>query len=424
MASPRKKDSERFRIYTSQRSGFEFGFQPITERPNAYWREAGKPVQDVNIQVSPNEFDQPPPSTQPLGGKDISGSARANSDFTNSNAQIQPTSLVTYITPGTIDSNTVLLLHMDGINGSTSFPDSEFIQKTVTANSGAIVSTTQSKFGGGSCFFNGSTSFLSTPDSNDWNFGAGDFTVDFWVYVNTLGVQQAYVAQDVTEILTKGWRLYIDTLDRLFLRFDNSGSPIANYRCTPTLSIGNFFHFAFVRSNTGAFIFVNGSSQAVTQLTAFGTKTMPDYAAPLTIGARVSVDNPQIITEPFNGYIDEVRVSSIARWVSGFTPPTSAYSDSSPTLPIATNQPLLIGGSGQNVTLSLNPQVVQGREAQACTIQCVGSNVTLLNGRGLTLNTPQYLMTSGSLLNLFYSATDNTWHETSRGQLFGDLGQF
>ena len=95
MATPPKKDSQRFRIYTSQRSGFEFGFQPITERPNAYWRESGKPVQDVNVQVSPNEFDSPPPSTQPLGGKDISGSARSNSDFSvDSNVYVTPPSSV------------------------------------------------------------------------------------------------------------------------------------------------------------------------------------------------------------------------------------------------------------------------------------------------------------------------------------------
>lgn len=103
MATPsKKKDSQRFRIYTSQRSGFEFGFQPLTERPNAYWRETGKPVQDVNIQVSPNEFDSPPPSTQPLGGKDISGSARQSSDFSvNSNAYLttpEATPVVYYLT--------------------------------------------------------------------------------------------------------------------------------------------------------------------------------------------------------------------------------------------------------------------------------------------------------------------------------------
>lgn len=89
MAKPRSRDSGRFRIYVSDRSGLEFGFQPITSYPNAYGRESGKPVQDNNVKVSPNEFDQPPPSKQPLGGEgDVSnGNVRANSNFdTSSNA--------------------------------------------------------------------------------------------------------------------------------------------------------------------------------------------------------------------------------------------------------------------------------------------------------------------------------------------------
>lgn len=92
MAKPRSKDSGRFRIYVSDRSGFEFGFIPITSRPNAYTRESGKPVQDLNERVSPTEFDQPPPSTKPLGGEgDISGDPRANSDFSvDSNVYLTP----------------------------------------------------------------------------------------------------------------------------------------------------------------------------------------------------------------------------------------------------------------------------------------------------------------------------------------------
>lgn len=82
MAKPRDKESGRFRIYVSDRSGFEFGFIPITSYPNAYTRESGKPVQDINIKVTPTEYDQPPPSNLPLGGQgDISSSdVRANSD--------------------------------------------------------------------------------------------------------------------------------------------------------------------------------------------------------------------------------------------------------------------------------------------------------------------------------------------------------
>lgn len=77
-----------------------------------------------------------------------------------------------------------------------------------------------------------------------------------------------------------------------------------------------------------------------------------------------------------------------------------------------------------NQAMAVNPQVTQGTQGQQITLQCVGSNVTLSNGSGLTLYTSRYLMGSGSLLNLFYSQTDNTWHETSRGNLNSDLGQF
>lgn len=93
MARRRERDSGIFRIYVSDRSGFEFGFIPITSRPNAYTRESGRPVQDVNITVAPTEFDTPPLSKEPLGGEgDVSNAAVApNSNFdTPSNAYVIP----------------------------------------------------------------------------------------------------------------------------------------------------------------------------------------------------------------------------------------------------------------------------------------------------------------------------------------------
>lgn len=92
MPSKRDKNSQRFRIYVSERSGFEFGFVPTTSLPNAYTREAGKPVQDVDILVAPTEFDTPPPSNQPLGGiGDISnGNVRQDSEFNDVDAFIVP----------------------------------------------------------------------------------------------------------------------------------------------------------------------------------------------------------------------------------------------------------------------------------------------------------------------------------------------
>src|SRR3990167_6006062 len=94
---PRKGD--RFRWWNSERSGFQFGFSPLTSPPNSYYREDGRPVRDNGVQVAPEEYDQPPPSTKPLGGPDIGSGARNNSDpSVDANVYIVPNLLsVQYI---------------------------------------------------------------------------------------------------------------------------------------------------------------------------------------------------------------------------------------------------------------------------------------------------------------------------------------
>lgn len=103
MAKPRSRDSGKYRIYVSDRSGFEFGFNGIGGIYPLN-REAGKPVQDVNTKVSPEEFDTPPPSKRPLGGEgEISnGNVRANSNFdTPSNVFINQSSVVVSVLSST-----------------------------------------------------------------------------------------------------------------------------------------------------------------------------------------------------------------------------------------------------------------------------------------------------------------------------------
>ena len=56
----------------------------------------------------------------------------------------------------------------------------EGVGKSVTAVGNAQISTTQSKFGGASGYFDGTGDGLTTPDTDDWHFGSGDFTIDFW----------------------------------------------------------------------------------------------------------------------------------------------------------------------------------------------------------------------------------------------------
>lgn len=80
MSERNTRKSDRFRWWNSDRSGFQFGFSPLTSPPNSYYREDGRPVSDKGVQVSPDEYDQPPPSNIPLGGSEIGSGARNNSD--------------------------------------------------------------------------------------------------------------------------------------------------------------------------------------------------------------------------------------------------------------------------------------------------------------------------------------------------------
>lgn len=79
MSENSTRKGDRFRWWNSDRSGFQFGFSPLTSPPNSYYREDGRPVRDNGILIAPEEYDQPPPSTKPLGGPDIGTGARTDS---------------------------------------------------------------------------------------------------------------------------------------------------------------------------------------------------------------------------------------------------------------------------------------------------------------------------------------------------------
>jgi hypothetical protein len=82
---------------------------------------------------------------------------------------------------GHIDTYTVLLLHGDGTDASTTITDSETTPKAVTAADDAQIDTAQLKYGSGSILFDGTGDYLTTADHADWYMADGKFTIDFWV---------------------------------------------------------------------------------------------------------------------------------------------------------------------------------------------------------------------------------------------------
>lgn len=222
-------------------------------------------------------------------------------------------------------SNTKILLHLNGTDGATSTIDSSVEAHTITFVANAQLDTAAKKFGTASLLLDGVGDYLYAPDSVDWNFGTGDFTIDFWFRTTDNTKYQGIITQGVNGVTTIDFS-YTNT-DKLSMSFVSATVGVGYYVTTNVVNIANntWYHIAFVRSGSTAYMFVDGVSQAVTENTAFGT--LPDCTGNLGIGCYIPTVGNFVY-----GQVDELRISkAIAQWTANFTPETSEYGSSPDT---------------------------------------------------------------------------------------------
>jgi hypothetical protein len=201
----------------------------------------------------------------------------------------------------------------------------------VTAYGSAQITTAQSKFGGASGLFHGSGDYLSTADSDDWTFGSGDFTIDFWVRFNALPSSGGWGDMIFTHYQdgnNQYWLMVYNsggTCQWVFMVWSGGSAPIIiQVNSSPNLATGTWYHVALVRTGNDWKIF-QGGTQCGTTVTS--SAAIPNYSGSLVIGryAGGGLD--------FNGWLDEFRISKgTARWTTSFTPPASAYAADGPTV--------------------------------------------------------------------------------------------
>jgi hypothetical protein len=176
----------------------------------------------------------------------------------------------------------------------------------------ASSSSTQSKFGGTSMYFNGS-SYIATANSGTlYQFGTSNWAVEAWVYPTSTATTQTI------------YQIYGTTNDNINLQFNgttlaffcdvratNQAALTATSTVLATLNTWN--HVLVTRdSATTVKLYVNG--QLGSTLTIASTTTFVDtqFAANPTIGAKTNT-----VTNYFTGYIDELRVT---KGVTRYTP--------------------------------------------------------------------------------------------------------
>lgn len=303
---------------------------------------------------------------------------------------------------GIIDSYTKLLLHMDGNEGGSVFTDSSPSAHTITANN-VTTSQTLPKLGNASGLFPGGSGYLTIPNSADFDFGAGDMTIDFWFKnIGNGGQYPTIIARGPSQaimpfvILAEGGAE--GTLN-LYMGINWAPISLGTYNAT-------WNHYAWVRASGVHKTYKNGELiSTYNNATAFA-----DATTDVSLGLWGS--------SYLNGRIDELRVSKgIARWTAPFTPDTRYYGSSDPVIAEAmvwkSEDGVLIGekgiqtfgdGEGRTVldgaTIRFNIDGVEKMQMDASGHLGIGTTAPL---RALDINEA-----SGNTLRLIYDDSDGS----------------
>ena len=205
-----------------------------------------------------------------------------------------------------------LLLHCDGTNGSTTFTDNSPSPKTVTPSGNTQITTTNPKFGTGAALFDGSGDHMAISHNTAFNFGTGDFTIEFWArWTSKANFQVAYTMGSAAGSVR------IQTGDGNGLMTVTVGGGVTTTESGAQPDAGVWYHYAFTRASGTMRIFRDGVQRASNTNAGSISQTATIYIGSTGTGSS------------FNGRLDEVRVTAgIARYTSNFTPPTEAFPDS------------------------------------------------------------------------------------------------
>lgn len=195
------------------------------------------------------------------------------------------------------------------------------VAATFTDVGNAARSSTQAKFGTYSYVFDGSGDETYTSNKNYMEFITGDFTLECFMRADTLHQGVLMCQQDSNS----GWCFFVNSDGKIhFQQINTSGGFIAFSGYASKWTTNTWHHIAFVREGTGVATYIDGSRDYNSTSSARPTATTGDCR----IGNGKVFESGGFNSGDlcFDGYIDEVRISNIARYTgSSYTVPTSAF---------------------------------------------------------------------------------------------------
>lgn len=211
-------------------------------------------------------------------------------------------------------ANVVSLLHFD--NG---FTDQK--GKVWTSVGTSVISTEQSVFGGASLKSTTAAGVVRTQHSDDFDFGSGDFTIEFWLRPTLVNSWSTYIDKRASGAVFSPFLIQRDTnygVIRFMASFVAGTWGVLISAQHPTINAWS--HVAFTRDGAIFRGFVNGSKVASANA---GTAALLKNTSTLNLAATGNN------TDGFVGFMDEVRITKgVARYTENFTPPTAPFPSS------------------------------------------------------------------------------------------------
>ena len=200
--------------------------------------------------------------------------------------------------------NVKLLLNF---TSEETFLTDESFSNHFISNSGLTLSTS-GKFG--NCANSSGAQFATIPASTDFDFGTGDFTIDFWTRIVDKTADQGFIGCYVSPPV--GWA--ISRWDTTGIYFTANSAIILNGEDAGQWVNNTWYHVAIVRHGNVFRYYRDGVLKDETTYTG----AINSSGTPVTIGKYRS-------TAPYmGGSIDALRVvKGEALWTSAFVPPTS-----------------------------------------------------------------------------------------------------
>ena len=247
-------------------------------------------------------------------------------------------------------SYTSALITTDGSTGNnTTFVDSSTNGATITPSGGLsdpkLTTFSPYRSGGYSVKIDATaSSWIYANLHSDFNFGTGDFTVEFWMKSQKsdqwlLLIDQQYQAQGIS--------IWINPSNQL-IYYPNSSTPALT---SQTLTMTDWIHVALVRSSGTTKFYVNG----VWNSTSYSDSQNFSTNLPIKMGSDYSS-----ASYGYLGYFRDVRVTNTAVYSSDFTPPTEPLTAISGTKLLTCQSHTFKDESSSNHTITVtgSPSIV------------------------------------------------------------------